>query len=315
MSNHVLNKVLKHTLKIFLIAIILYFVGIQLSNNIDVIKNYQWSIDPLWIIISIIAHLITLLSFSKVWCFLISGFGYNVPLKYAFKISYITNLGRYIPGKIWPIFGMAYYAKKIKIPEQTAIASWTIAMLFALPSAFFVVFAGMLIKPGFVEFLLPEEYKAIFYIFALFTFFASLILIIKPKTVFKLYNLLLRLLKKSKVNFKLSPLLALKIFLGYSVCWIFYGISFYFLLKSLGPTIGIDIFQPIIIFVLAYQIGYLAFFAPGGIGVRELVLTKGLASFFGDVAIGVSIVARIWNLIVEIISALIALIIKIENDK
>ena len=109
--------------------------------------------------------------------------------------------------------------------------------------------------------------------------------------------------------------LALKIFLGYSVCWIFYGISFYFLLKSLGPTIGIDIFQPIIIFVLAYQIGYLAFFAPGGIGVRELVLTKGLASFFGDVAIGVSIIARIWNLIVEIISALIALIIKIENDK
>ena len=153
------------------------------------------------------------------------------------------------------------------------------------------------------------------YIFAFFTFLISLILIIKPKVVFKLYNLLLRLLKKSEVNFKLNPLLALKIFLGYVICWIFYGLSFYFLLRSLGPTITFDIFQPIIIFVLAYQIGYLAFFAPGGIGVRELILTKGLTSFFGEVAIGISIVARIWNLIVEIISALIALSIKIDEDK
>ena len=68
-------------------------------------------------------------------------------------------------------------------------------------------------------------------------------------------------------------------------------------------------------FVLAYEIGYLAVFAPGGIGARELVLITILTPFLGPVASGLAVAARVWNLVTEFIAALIALLIKFDKDK
>ncbi|MCK4572859.1 MAG: hypothetical protein KAU36_00740, partial [candidate division Zixibacteria bacterium] len=68
-------------------------------------------------------------------------------------------------------------------------------------------------------------------------------------------------------------------------------------------------------FVLAYEIGYLTVFAPGGLGARELVLITVLTPFLGPVAAGMAVAARIWNLVTEFIAALIALLIKFDKNK
>jgi len=68
-------------------------------------------------------------------------------------------------------------------------------------------------------------------------------------------------------------------------------------------------------FVLAYIIGYLTFFSPGGLGARELVLTTVLSPFLGSVAVGLAVAARVWNLISEFIATAIALLIKLEKKK
>jgi len=73
------------------------------------------------------------------------------------------------------------------------------------------------------------------------------------------------------------------------------------------PTVGS--------FILAYQLGYLAFFAPGGIGVRELVITVILTPYLGSITAGIAVAARIWNMVVEIIAATIAWFIKFSNNK
>ncbi|NMC43979.1 MAG: UPF0104 family protein, partial [candidate division Zixibacteria bacterium] len=58
-------------------------------------------------------------------------------------------------------------------------------------------------------------------------------------------------------------------------------------------------------------IGYLAIFAPGGIGPREAVMTLLLAPFFGPaVAAALSLASRLWLIVVEAVAALIALKIK-----
>jgi uncharacterized membrane protein YbhN (UPF0104 family) len=65
------------------------------------------------------------------------------------------------------------------------------------------------------------------------------------------------------------------------------------------------------LFIIAYQIGYLALFAPGGVGPREIMLQVLMAPFFGPtVAAAIAIAARVWVIIAEGISALLALKIK-----
>jgi uncharacterized membrane protein YbhN (UPF0104 family) len=73
---------------------------------------------------------------------------------------------------------------------------------------------------------------------------------------------------------------------------------------GIPPVVGIGSF------ILAYVIGYLAVFSPGGLGVRELVLIAILSPYFGPLTAGIAGIARVWNIISEIVSALIALAIK-----
>ena len=68
-------------------------------------------------------------------------------------------------------------------------------------------------------------------------------------------------------------------------------------------------------FVLSYQIGYLAFFSPGGLGVRELVMSTLLAPSLGPIAVGVAVAARLWNFIAEALAVLIAWLIRFPDGR
>jgi len=267
----------------------------------------------LFILLSIVAHLGTLALLSSVWCLLISGFGYQVSLAHGFKIAYIANLGRYIPGKIWQVFGMVYYAKQAGVREEAALSSWVIAMAFALPSAFAAGMGIIFVEPQLYQELSRLISPAALIAGGIGVLALSLTFVFLPKAMFWILNQILKRIGRDEVTLDLSIGLAAKIYLAYVLCWLSYGLSFWLLAQGLGlpessplPYIGT--------FVLAYQIGYLAFFAPGGIGIREIAVTSMLTPYLGPLAAGLAIAARIWNTIVEILAALIAVGIRLSDS-
>jgi uncharacterized membrane protein YbhN (UPF0104 family) len=302
-------------IRIILILVILYFVYVQLSKNWQEAVNYSWQINIPILILSLVLHLITFVFFSYVWSFIIGAFGYRVKLRHAFKISYIANLGRYIPGKIWPVFGMAYLARQLKINEESSVTSWAIAMIFTLPSAFMAGAICVLFSPELFESGISGFAGTAFYLALLVIFIISLILIVWPGAVFSLVNKILKRLKRPTINFNINIKTALFIYSGYVICWFAFGLAFWLFVSAITSSNNLPIIPSVASFIIAYQIGYLAFFAPGGIGVRELVLTAILAPYIGPVAAGIAVAARIWNIIAEIIAATIAWFIKLSNGK
>jgi hypothetical protein len=144
------------------------------------------------------------------------------------------------------------------------------------------------------------------YIASIVIFIISLSLIFIPNRALLLFNIFLKLIKRPEIAFDLSIPTALKIYIGYFICWIVYGFSFWLFINSITSGENLPVLAAIAAFVIAYQIGYLAVFAPGGVGVRELVLAIILTPYLGPIAAGIAIAARIWNLVTEIISALIS---------
>jgi len=300
--------------KIILVCIVIYFVGRRVVQDWHEVVGYSWSLQPGILALSVTLHLATFLLFSKVWCILMKGFGHNIPLLYAFKIGYMANLGRYVPGKIWPVLGMAYLAQKINIPKEVSVASWGIALVFALASSFMAALGGFLLYPD----LAPVEIKGVLgsgiYVAGIGITVISIILVLAPNTFLRFYNLLLRMFRKPEIRFRLNTKTALQVYLGYFVCWICYGMSFWVFLHAVFLSPPIPLSSGIASFIIAYQIGYLAFFSPGGIGVREWVLTIMLTPYLGPAAVGISVAARVWNLATEIIAAVIAWRIRFSND-
>ena len=76
--------------------------------------------------------------------------------------------------------------------------------------------------------------------------------------------------------------------------WLAFGLSFWLVFP---PDAGY-LAQVIGAFSLSWLAGYVAFFAPGGIGVREVLLALLLGAFFkgGEVAIYASIHRLLWVL-------------------
>ncbi|MEE9441554.1 MAG: lysylphosphatidylglycerol synthase transmembrane domain-containing protein [candidate division Zixibacteria bacterium] len=309
--NQAVKKFLWRLLQVIIIGLVFYFLGKQIYANWDRVSEFQWEINYFWLICSFISIIATFFAFSCVWKIFVGTLGRDIRYLAAFKIAYLSNLGRYIPGKIWQMFGTIYLAKKEGITEEEAITVFALSQVFAIPSCFLsgILFLGVYPqiynKYSFTS-LLTSGIIAI----GLVVFAISLAIVFFPNPIEKIVNRLLKLLKRRSIKLGMNKSLAATIYGGYFLAWSMYGFSFWLFLKGITTQEAL-LFPMAGIFIIAYQIGYLMLFAPGGVGPREAMMEIMLAPFFGTgVAAAIAIAARLWLITAEAISALIALTIK-----
>lgn len=313
--NEKIKTYLKRIVKLILFIAVIYFAGRQLTKNWTGVVEYSWNLNYSYLIISFVLHMVTLVLFSKSWCTVLEALGHRIGWIQGFKISYLANLGRYIPGKFWQIFGMIYLLRQVNIGKKTAFASWALSWMYGLPPAFLLSGIAAFFYRDLLSGLLGGFFDKYIYIagFLILVIAMSIVFLFVPDYSIKFLNFILKILKREKADFKFKKVMALRVFAIYFISWIIYGTAFYFLIKGLDPTSEVPLMVGLGSFVLAYVVGLLALFSPGGLGVRELILNALLSPFFGPVVAGIVIAARIWSLVAEFASAGIALLIYLRS--
>jgi uncharacterized membrane protein YbhN (UPF0104 family) len=128
-----------------------------------------------------------------------------------------------------------------------------------------------------------------------------LLAITHPHVFYGLGNAGLRLFNRQPIVEQLSWDEVLCVLAVFCISRTVIGLAFVCLVNSLygiGPS---DIPSLIAVFILANITGFMALFAPGGIGVREGVLLIGLSPIVGPgPAIVVTGLARVWQTILEL---------------
>jgi len=302
--------ILAISVKIVLTLVIFYFLFREVSRHWEDVKTYDWQVDWGCLVLSVLVGLITFVIMSSNWRRIIAGFGHRVSLLKSFRIFYLSDMGRYIPGKIWPLLGILYLTRKEGIPPEEATASFVLVQLFAIPASFLVFVLAVQVEP-----LLLVDQVAILgdksaYIASGAMLLLSTAIVLWPQKLLAFGNVVLRRLSRPEITFALDKRVALRIFLGYSLGWFCYGIAFFLFLRAVTGQVGIGLIAAAGIFNAAYQIGYMTLIAPGGFGPREYIMGLMLVPFLGPVALTVAIVARLWAVVVEITAALIALAIR-----
>ncbi len=305
------KKLLLVLLKLILFAVVVYFIYLQFRANWNDIKTYDWQIYSLGqLILSVVLALFSLFLFASTWRLVVKGFGENISLPAAFKISYLSNLGRYVPGKIWQLFGIIYVARQFGLSPEKATASFIISQLFTTVSAFLILALSAQFEPAIIIDQIAFMGKGSAYLFTLAMVLLSLIIIIWPNRILSATNYLLRRFSRPELSFSIDKKVAPAIFLGYCVAWIFYGAALWMFINSIVGNTGMGLIPAVGIFAGSYQIGYLALFAPGGIGPRELVMGQMLLPFLPGVAPMIAILSRLWTTIIEILATAISFLIK-----
>jgi uncharacterized membrane protein YbhN (UPF0104 family) len=299
------------SLQLLVIGLIFYFIGRQLIKHWQQVTEYEWQINIYYLIAALLSVIITFFVFSSVWRIIVLSLDKTVSYRKSFKIAYLANLGRYIPGKVWQMFGMIYLARKEGVTEEEAVTSFGLSQIFAIPSGLFSGFVFLAFYPGILR-----EYSDIPYlttgviVIAAAIFIISLLVVFYPRLMESIFNRVITLIRRRPIRLQMNKTLAAAIYGGYFLAWSFYGFSFWLFVK--GITVQETALFPMAgIFIIAYQVGYLFLLAPGGVGPREAMMTMMLTPFFGPgVPAAIAIAARLWLIVAEAISALIALRIK-----
>lgn len=295
--------IIKLTLKIAVIAIILFFLGQSVISNWEKIRTYDWSFNPVLMTVSCLIFCLGYIYLPWVWRKLLFYMGYEISYGDAWDIFYIGNLGRYIPGKFWTIVGMAYMAEKVGIPATIAGTSVVFANAYSMLSSF-VFFILFLILRG-------THSTSDGFLWFLPVFFIMSVVFIFPHNLERVLNAVLRRFGRNPVKIGITTITALKIVALYLVSGVLFGGAFWVFVSAFVGWGQINPLFAASAYIIAYWIGFLAFFVPGGLGVREGILWL---LFIGAVPAGVLIViaglSRLAVTVIEILFVVIALLRK-----
>lgn len=278
---------------VIVIFAVFFFIGKVLYQNWSRVSFEELRFNIGFLAISYIFQFSYFVLGCLGWILILRGLDAELSLKRAIQIISVSNLGRYIPGKVWAFLGQVYLAKRDDIPAHKTLVSVLLSTILIILSAALIFSASLafLVKKG-----LPNQ------IYLALIFIPLCFIALHPRTLARIVNWGLKRLKRESIEFNFDYARILRLLGVYCVSWIAQGACFFFLIKSFYP-ITISAFFPLLgINSIAWIVGFLSFFVPGGLGIREGIQSFFL-KFYIPLPIGIiaALLYRIWAIIGMII--------------
>lgn len=258
-------------------------------------------LDPDWLMIAA-SSAIVLVAYGiliETWRRVVRSWESDLGFGAAARIWFISNLGRYIPGKVWQIAAMGAMAREAGVSALAATGSAIVVNLVNLLAGFAVVLAS-----GAALFDQPA-------VAVLLSVALVIGLALTPIALPWLGRLAGRVLRRGVVVPRLPASAIWIACAGCVAAWLLYGLAFQlFVAGVLGSAPGA---YPsyLAAFTGSYLLGYIALFAPGGLGVREGALVIALRRLGLGVAGGGGIIAvasRLWLTVLEVVPGMFFLV-------
>ena len=278
-------------------AAVALLVGRTLVRNWSAFRSLHVALTPkpVWIVLSVVVVFVTYAIQVESWRRLLSGWAQRLSYSRAARIWLVVNLGRYIPGKVWSVAGLVVLAQRAGVEPWAAAAS-----AFALQAV------GLGTAVALVAAATPSAASPLRLGTAALVALLTIGLLTWERTARRIAEL-----TGPKDQFRPLPLAAVAESAGLSLLsWITYGVAFWLLARGLGLPGALPVARAAGVFALGYILGLLALFAPGGVGVREVVLVGLLTpALGGGGAVALSVASRILLTLTEVAAPLGALLI------
>jgi glycosyltransferase 2 family protein len=297
---------IKHLQICFILAIFFFLVW-GFYQGIQKTRDIKWSFEYPFLFLSIFFLVLALISQAWIWKVNLNIIGTNKSFKHIFKLFYLANMAGYLPGKIWSVLGVVHLAKKADIPQTSAVLCTMVTLITCF-------LAGLLFSAATLIGLSAYGHGTSLGWIGVSLVFSLIIL--HPYVYNRILSLVAKFTgeKNVKAEFPLDGIVKSTLF--YVVVWFFHGLSFSFLVLSLGDFTFRWFLYCLGVMPLAYLAGYVVLLSPGGWGVREGAMVLLLKEFMPNyLAIAVSILSRLLSTILEVVFFLIALRIKWDERK
>jgi hypothetical protein len=219
------------------------------------------------------------------WRALLADLGSSLPLRAGVRVFFLGQVGKYLPGSIWPAVTQMELGRDHRVPQRVSAAAAAITMLLAVGSGLLVAVvllplggAGVLDRYRWAALALP-----------------LMVLLAAPPVLNRLLAVALRVARRAPLPAPLSLAGAGRAAAWALAAWLLYGVHVWLLARQLQAGGGLDLLLVSSgAFAGAWSVGFLLIAAPAGAGAREgtLILLLG-ASLGRPEATVVGIVSRL----------------------
>lgn len=277
------------------ISVALFFFGKIFYQTWGALEAISLSINYSYVISSVLLCLTGFFTMTLGYYIVIKSLGIEMPFKKAAKARAFSEIGGYVPGKVWTLLTRMHYSKHW-MNKAEVIASSSIEIASLILSSIFAFVIISIIQPGIFS-----EYSIIFYI-AL----PLCLIMMHPKILSFCLNIGLKIFKKESISLKISYKNLLIINIIYAFYWLFSGISIFLLINAVYPLSWAYLPYLILVYAVAWTVGFLSVIFPAGLGLREGILVYMLGAYMPvQFTLVAAVVFRCVTLLAQFILALI----------
>ncbi len=301
--NHLIKKLCSIGIALAFIIVLL----VSLYQNYDSLREQPLTFSLGQFAMSLLPLMVDYFFIPFMWCSILASLGVTLSYRKAFRIQYLSHLGRYIPGKIWSYIAQSYLASQEHVSLTETFCS-NVILIYLMTLSGFLIFA--------LSFLVWD----------IFNFFTRCLLLVLILLVFY-YFFRIHLLEKS-VNFMLTRFTNMQInprcaYLSYgpltmaiSASWLAFAIGLHIMINSFYSVGIIESFIITGIFSISWIVGYYAFLSPGGLGIQEGVQVYLLTFFFPlPTSIVIAFASRLWMTLGDIMIFLLAIALTMHENR
>ena len=233
----------------------------------------EWQLSTGWIAASVLVVFASYAVLIEAWRRVVLSMGERLAFGPAARIWFLASLGKYVPGKVWAVAGAAVLAQRAGVDPSVAVAGALVLQVLALASGAAVV----AVTASEVFQTVGQGATPIAAAVICLSLLGVAALTSQP-----FLDRIGRLLPDSWPRPRAIPARMLVVaFVANVLAWIGYGVALLLLARGLLPDVVLSLPQAIGVFTCSYLAGFIALFAPGGLGPRESVFLLMLAGDIG----------------------------------
>ncbi|MGH3251807.1 MAG: lysylphosphatidylglycerol synthase domain-containing protein [Trebonia sp.] len=226
------------------------------------------------------------------WQSLLAGLGSPLRTTTAGRIFFIGQLGKYIPGSLWPVLTQMELGARAKVPRARSASASILTMILSLAS-------GLLVAAATVPF---AHYSAGYdWVFVLVP---VILVCLYPRVLNPLLNRLFKLARRPGLDQPVTLSMLIKPLVWSLLAWGANGAQIWILADKLGAPVGRTVLIALGGYAFAWCVGFVVIFAPAGAGFRDALLVAVLAPVLpAGPALAVAFVSRAVNTISDLLVA------------
>jgi uncharacterized membrane protein YbhN (UPF0104 family) len=278
-----------------MVVAIFVLLGRMVWSSWNQVKDASFTFGILPLILSTLIFVFSY--FIQVWAWYLITRRLKIALSPSetLRIWFYSQLGKYLPGKIWILLGrISYYESRGKSKKSTSVALY-FEMVTLLMAGGLIFLAGHIFGGEIWQFHFRRYSGGL-----ILLFFLGLVSL-HPRVFQEILNWFLDRFNREHVSLSISYADILWILFVCILSWLVGGVGFYLFVDSVYPVAPQSILFLTGALAISSTLGLVAIFAPSGLGVREGALVYLLSSMMATpIAVIISILTRIWMTLIEI---------------